>query len=366
MHFRSAFPTATQISLFLFAWLLFGCGEAAQVPESLPTAIRETNATTALTLVTSLPATTPTPNLAQELFIRELQIPSEINLEFWLDGSFLIASPLSGSAEYLGNGNDGTTILHPGGVSGLDFIDLEDGSIIGKLYAFGSNYAFSPKNDLIAVGGPDIELWNLSDLTLRSTLTNEAANTDDIRCLAFSNNGALLATGTGDGFIYIWQISDGRLVQKMEESAVPVKVLAFSPNDEFLAASDFDGNAWVWQVSDWQPKQTLRPASLFLAFIDDEIILTFQDGYVNLLSIADGRLLRSFSVGEVRDIAVSSDRSLVVTAAKDDSVQFWWVADGALLASVPHLFVEEVTISPDGKMVASRSAIDIVKLWQIP
>jgi WD40 repeat protein len=76
--------------------------------------------------------------------------------------------------------------------------------------------------------------------------------------VAFSPNGTLLASGSRDNTIKLWQVSDGSLVATLAGHSWAVDSVAFSPDGAELASGSWDATLRLWKVSDGSLVQTFN------------------------------------------------------------------------------------------------------------
>ena len=112
--------------------------------------------------------------------------------------------------------------------------------------------AISPTNSLLFIGLHDkIKIWELSS----KEQVAELKQTGDINTIAINSNGTLLATGSTENNIALWNIaSDGTITQQknlLELNGEP-RALAFSPDSNWLAGGGFSGFAYLWDVNSAQ------------------------------------------------------------------------------------------------------------------
>eukprot|EP01047_Picozoa_sp_COSAG01_P057432 COSAG01_NODE_6638_length_3567_cov_62.489908_1_plen_333_part_10 len=89
--------------------------------------------------------------------------------------------------------------------------------------------AYSPDGATLASGSKDqtIKLWRAADGTLLQTLTG---HTDYVLSVAYSPNGATLASGSEDQTIKLWRAADGTLLQTLTGHTNWVWSVAYSPD----------------------------------------------------------------------------------------------------------------------------------------
>ncbi|XGV95174.1 MAG: NB-ARC domain-containing protein [Leptolyngbya sp. BL-A-14] len=184
--------------------------------------------------------------------------------------------------------------------------------------------AFAPRSPLegqhlLATGSQDqtIRLWTIATdaalphesgkplpLTVQS-LSTLHGHTSWIRCIAFSPDGLLLASGGSDGIIFVWDAKTGDWLQTFQAHSSLVLTVTFSPDGGVLASSGGDGIIKLWDVSamSGQPPTLLQPDS---PLPHPPLIQTLQ-GHQNW----------------VRFLAYSPDGKLLASCSQDGTVKLW-------------------------------------------
>jgi WD40 repeat protein/serine/threonine protein kinase len=119
--------------------------------------------------------------------------------------------------------------------------------------------AFSPNGKLLASAGMDrtIKVWPMpaSDRAVWTFL----GHTGDVSCLAFSPDGEHLASGSADQTVRFWSLQTGREVRTLRGHAGPVRSLAFSENGQQLTTLGDDRTVKIWDA-----RESRNPLSVFV------------------------------------------------------------------------------------------------------
>ena len=195
-----------------------------------------------------------------------------------------------------------------------------------------------------------------------------------VSSVAFAPDGKIVATGSRDGSIKLWDPGERREIGVLEGSGNPVLSVAFAPDGRMVAAGSRDGTAQLWDTTTRKKLGTLegKGADVFaIAFAPDGKILATgsKDGGVTLWDVETQTQLASLP-GHKRDVytvAFSSDGKTLATGSQDDTVKLWDVGSRQEVATLAGKGddVHALTFSPDGALLATGSKDGTVKLWNV-
>jgi type VI secretion system protein ImpC len=238
---------------------------------------------------------------------------------------------------------------------------------------------FSPDGRILASGSFDetVKLWDWATGRLLRTLRGHKGvaessrdRTPGVNSVAFAPDGKTLASGGLDGTIKLWSVADGKELATLRGHAGRVLSVAFAPDGLTLASASDDLTAKLWDVATRSKRISLRGHAKTVecgAFTPDGKALATGswDGTVKLWEVASGQLLATIRgrKSEVLAVAFAPDGKTLATASAGGTVRLWDVAtrtERTVIGAHQHK-ARTLAFSPDGRVLAS--AAWTVRLW---
>ncbi|EMR90185.1 putative vegetative incompatibility protein het-e-1 protein [Botrytis cinerea BcDW1] len=255
-------------------------------------------------------------------------------------------------------------------------IDLEWNAVIQTLEGHSgsvNSIAFSADSRMLASGSGDhtIKIWDAATGTLQQTLEG---HNDWVRSIAFSADSKLLASGSRDHTIKIWDAATGTLQQTLEGHSDWVNSIAFSADSKLLASGSGDHTVKIWDAATGTLQQTFEGHSGSInsvAFSTDSKLLASGSGNhtIKIWDAATGTLQQTLEghSGSVRSIAFSADSKLLASGSRDNTIKIWDAATSTLQQTLEghNDWVRSIAFSADSKLLVSGSGDHTIMIWDV-
>jgi WD40 repeat protein len=185
----------------------------------------------------------------------------------------------------------------------------------------------------------------------------------------------MLATGSIDGVIRVWDVSRRALIAS-QTCGPPVKALTYTRDGQTLAAAISGGYIRVMEPLSLKPKNqwNVRGATFGqimatdgVAFSPDGRRLASADDAVRLCDARTGEqqaLFQGHGGGRVWSVAFSPDGNTLASAGTDGAIMLWDPGAKPERKKMVQLHVPaSLAYSPDGKLLATASTSE-VGLWE--
>ncbi|KAJ5746704.1 hypothetical protein N7520_011886 [Penicillium odoratum] len=232
-----------------------------------------------------------------------------------------------------------------------------------------TSVASSPDGRLLAFGSDDctVRLWDAVTGTLLQTLRGYKGSPLSV---AFSADSRRVASGAWDGTVWVWDTVTGALLKTMYCHAYEVLSIAFSPDGRFASGSR-DGTVRIWDSSTGALQETLTVHSGSVYSVSFSLggrllISGSEDGTVQLWDTAISALhqtLEGYIDSFWSEVFLLNSQS--TSNSKDKIVRLWQTSKSGLQQTLEgHIdSVLSVAFSPDSRQLASGSKDMTVRLW---
>lgn len=291
----------------------------------------------------------------------------------------------SSDGQYIATGGDDGKIKIWNTVSGFCFVTFsEHSSAISAV-------EFAKQGQVLFSASLDGTVRAFDLVRYRNFRTFTSPSPVQFSSLAVDDSGEVVAAGSTDSFqIFMWSVQTGKLLDVLSGHEGPVSSLAFSPAGNILASGSWDKSVRLWNVFD--RSHAVEPFSmsadvLALAFRSDgkELAASSLDGQIIFLDVSQGKQTNliegrkdiaggrkaddrqaasnSSSSKSFNSLAYSADGSCLLAGGNSKYVVLYDVRDGVMVKKYQiseNLSLDGTEEYLDSRRVTEAGNIDLI------
>ncbi|CUA74848.1 putative WD repeat-containing protein alr3466 [Nostoc sp, PCC 7120] [Rhizoctonia solani] len=264
-------------------------------------------------------------------------------------------------------------------IQGVASVERQFG-LLGSVPAGSPVYcvACSPNGKLIAAGTDDWRILIWDAVTLQMTIDPIQGHKDRVQAIAFSPDGTHICSGSYDKTICVWDPQSGELLAgPVGGYTGPVCAVSYAPDGQWLASGSLSGIVCIWSTVTWEQKVSpLRPAGerpeVVYSVIfspNGAIIATIFGSRIYLWDPFSGQMIGELLNGHTDDIgslAFLPDGKHLISGSYDCTICIWDVGSGQLTFGPFKEHTDgvcDIRLSPDARSFISVGDDDTVRIW---
>ncbi len=233
--------------------------------------------------------------------------------------------------------------------------------------------AISHDGSHLAIGtGGIVELMDATERERITDFRHTEGNRYTNWSVAFSHDGTLLASGSANGTIKVWNVNTREEAASLDGHTGQVLALDFSPDGTLLASGSRDNTVRLWNVATEAHVATLEGHTdgiVSLDFLPGGKLATksWRDGTVRIWDVQTRSQNSTINTDAVGTVALSPDGATLASSISW-AIKLWSLSTGVQTGALNHMReynYAQLAFSPDGTILAV-TANGLIEIWNVP
>ena len=274
--------------------------------------------------------------------------------------------------------SDNSRVIVSSSDGNIRIYEIESGKQLAITEGYDSSDAICLTRDqsklVISGGGPDNQMMILDVGKMKTMTKVNNAHFEKVRCLAISPDGKMLASGSNDFEIKLWDLTTFELIKKLVGHALKVTCIQFKPESNCLVSGSADNTIRVWDLTSGIElhKKKANRAITSIGFYKDENqifgVFSLQDPLLRIWDFKEDKFSFKFppAPSDINCLAVMKNGSKCF-GGTDKKISVYDLHDFEMLDAIEghDKPVKALVISDISNKLFSGGMDNLIKIWDL-